>query len=223
MSTFGDFVLYEEIFEELLEQLDFRALQKTIKENPPLSADEERRAFEELKSKDPRKRKLAIDKLVKANIRIAIKEIVKYSKFLGGDYSEIFSFVLEKGLLQAIKNFDIKRNIRFNTFATSYCKGRSSDFIRKEQKKRGKEVGAEEVAHKIDQWSASKTSPEEAILTSVTVRKLLKKLPERERKILQYRYLEGFTLDEISKKLKISIAWVERLEKLALSKLRPKR
>lgn len=54
----------------------------------------------------------------------------------------------------------------------------------------------------------------------VTLREAIKKLPERERKVLIYRYYHGRTQMEIAKALNMSQAQVSRLEKSAINELK---
>lgn len=54
----------------------------------------------------------------------------------------------------------------------------------------------------------------------VTLREAIKKLPERERQVLLYRYYRGHTQMEIAAALHMSQAQVSRLEKSAISELK---
>lgn len=57
-------------------------------------------------------------------------------------------------------------------------------------------------------------------LDIVTLRESIKRLPEREQKVLLYRYYQGRTQTEIATALQMSQAQVSRLEKSAIMQLR---
>ena len=58
--------------------------------------------------------------------------------------------------------------------------------------------------------------------TKITIDKAIKNLDERERNILENRFIIGKTQMEIAKELDISQAQISRLEKNALQKIRKK-
>ncbi len=61
---------------------------------------------------------------------------------------------------------------------------------------------------------------EEELIDRLTLDGEIKKLPEKEQKIIDLRYYQGKTQTEISQELQISQAQISRLEKSAIGKLR---
>ncbi len=57
-------------------------------------------------------------------------------------------------------------------------------------------------------------------LDHLAIKELLEKLPERDRKIITWRFFEDLTQSEVAKRLNISQVQVSRLERQALKKLR---
>lgn len=60
----------------------------------------------------------------------------------------------------------------------------------------------------------------DTVINGITLREEIKKLPEREKKVLLLRYYSGRTQMEISEELNISQAQVSRLEKSAIGRLK---
>jgi RNA polymerase sporulation-specific sigma factor len=71
----------------------------------------------------------------------------------------------------------------------------------------------------MDQISDEK-SEDDIWLEGVSIREAMKKLNERERLILSYRFFEGKTQMEVAEEIGISQAQVSRLEKAALKHMR---
>ena len=71
----------------------------------------------------------------------------------------------------------------------------------------------------IDQISDT-SSTDEAWLENIALKEALKKLSEREKKIIQMRFYKGKTQMEIAEEIGISQAQVSRLEKGALEHIR---
>ena len=66
----------------------------------------------------------------------------------------------------------------------------------------------------------SDTDTEESFLEKLTLRQSIKKLPEREAKVIYLRYFHGLTQERIAKILSVSQVQVSRIEKKAISRLR---
>ena len=66
----------------------------------------------------------------------------------------------------------------------------------------------------------SDTDTEESFLEKLTLRQSIKKLPEREVKVIYLRYFHGLTQERIAKILSVSQVQVSRIEKKAISRLR---
>ena len=66
----------------------------------------------------------------------------------------------------------------------------------------------------------SDTESEERFLEKMTLRQSVKKLPERERKVIQLRYFHGLTQQQVAKIMEVSQVQVSRIEKKAIQRLR---
>ena len=71
----------------------------------------------------------------------------------------------------------------------------------------------------MDQIS-DKVNTDDNWITNIAVADAIKKLSEREKRILALRFYEGKTQNEVSEEIGISQAQVSRLEKSALGKIR---
>ena len=71
----------------------------------------------------------------------------------------------------------------------------------------------------MDQISDN-SSTDEAWVEDIALRDAMKKLNEREKKIIDMRYFQSRTQSEIAKEIGISQAQVSRLEKSALERIR---
>jgi RNA polymerase sporulation-specific sigma factor len=71
----------------------------------------------------------------------------------------------------------------------------------------------------MDQIS-DKTNNDENWITSIAITEAIKKLTDREKRILTLRFYRGKTQTEVSAEIGISQAQVSRLEKTALEKIR---
>lgn len=71
----------------------------------------------------------------------------------------------------------------------------------------------------MDQIS-DKKNKEEAWIEEISLSEAMKRLPERERQIVDLRFFKGRTQIEVASELKISQAQVSRLEKNALKSMR---
>ena len=65
--------------------------------------------------------------------------------------------------------------------------------------------------------SLDKPSP---VFAEISIKEALKSLPDREKKILNLRFMQGKTQMEVAKEIGISQAQVSRVEKGAIDKLR---
>ena len=68
-------------------------------------------------------------------------------------------------------------------------------------------------------WS-DKKNKEETWIEEISLGEAIKRLPERERQIVQLRFFKGRTQIEVAEELGISQAQVSRLEKSALRSMR---
>ena len=61
---------------------------------------------------------------------------------------------------------------------------------------------------------------EDSMLEKLSLRQAIRKLPDREMKVIQLRYFHGLTQDRVAKVLSVSQVQVSRIEKKAIAKLK---
>ena len=64
------------------------------------------------------------------------------------------------------------------------------------------------------------TDSEESFLEKMMLRQAVKRLPERESKVIQLRYFHSLTQERVAKILSVSQVQVSRIEKRAIGRLR---
>lgn len=240
-------------------------------ELPVLSNKEMRILFHNMQNGD----KKARNTIVSGNLRLVLSVIQRFNN-RGENVDDLFQ-VGCIGLMKAIDNFDLSKNVRFSTYAVPMIIGEIRRYLRdnnsirvsrslrdtaykalqiKESLKNrrseeptltdvSKELGIprseiifaldaiqdpislfEPIYHDggdpifvMDQIS-DKKSEDESWLEGIAVREALRKLSEREKLILSFRFYEGKTQMEVAEEIGISQAQVSRLEKAALKRLR---
>ncbi len=196
---------------------------------PPLSAQEEREAFANMRIGD----KAARDKIIEHNLRLVSHMIRKY--YASYPSPDDLLSIGSLGLIKAVDTFRYEVGTRFATYGAKCIQNEILMFFRA-QKKAGMEVSINETIDVdrdgnpltyLDIISVPDTINEDVDLKSHTerVRALVDTvLTEREREIVVLRYgLCGYqprTQREVAKYLNISRSYVSRIEKKALSKLK---
>lgn len=66
----------------------------------------------------------------------------------------------------------------------------------------------------------SDTENEEGMIEKMALRQAIRKLPERERKVIHLRYFHGLTQDRVARILSVSQVQISRIEKKAIERLR---
>lgn len=166
---------------------------------------------------------------------------------LAGEFEDLVAYGFG-GLLEAKRKFDASRGVRFKTFAYHRVRGAMLDGVRKMaplSKRAADAVRAYDCSPRtaaptpldraFTRISASLTSatplhgrygdqdPEAVLLQQESVTCLLRalpRLPDRHRLVVQRRYFEGRTLDDVALELGISKSWASRIHGQALAKLR---
>ncbi len=196
---------------------------------PPLSADEERKCFEKMKSGDT----LSREKLIRHNMRL-VAHIVKKYYTLSKNHDDLIS-IGTIGLIKAIDSFKPETGTRFATYAGKCLQNEILMYFRS-QKKLQNEVSINEVLDTdkegnpltyIDIISVPDTIADD-INRKLQIENVFsavkKELTDREKKIIILRYgLSGKkpkTQREVSELLGISRSYVSRIEKAALSKIK---
>ncbi len=95
-----------------------------IKHFPVLSAEEEMDLVREFKEKGNLE---AAQKLITSHLRLAVKIALTYRRY-GLPMSDLISEA-NIGLMQAVKKFDINKNVRLSTYAMLWIKAALNDFV----------------------------------------------------------------------------------------------
>jgi len=210
-------VLIKEIKELLKEGLS-PVLTSTMSKYPPLTPQKEKELFLSLQStKSPSKKKEIHDTIVKHNLRLVNSIALKYSSMLQGEIGNIFQEGVF-GLDRAIEKFDVSRGLKFSTIATFWIKDAITRVLGKEISRRQKE----DIIDKIDQAISKREHPEESLIKKLDVQRILQTLPKREAEIMNLKWLEGWTYEEIGKKLGYSGPRILQIERKTLENLKDK-
>ncbi len=196
---------------------------------PPLSREEEQRAFELLKTDEKKAREL----LIIHNLRLVVY-IAKKFESTGIGLEDLIS-IGTIGLIKAVKTFCPDKNIKLATYASRCIENEILMFLRKTAQTR-KEISIDEPLN-VD-WDGNElllgdilgTDDDIVIrgLESETEKRLLleeiDRLSDRERTIMQMRFgLGGFkerTQKEVADEVGISQSYISRLEKRILRQIK---
>ena len=195
----------------------------------PLNPEEEREYFQKMKSGDMEARNILIER----NLRL-VAHVVKRYNGSGYDSDDLIS-IGTIGLIKAISTFNIEKNIRFATYAST-CINNEMLMLMRAGKKTRSEVYTEEPfgydkeGNEINLMNIL-CSEDEDILEKIELKMQIKRLyhfikkvlKEREKTVIELRYGlsngSEMTQREIAKLLGISRSYVSRIEKKAINKL----
>lgn len=196
---------------------------------PPLSAEEERLAFEAHRAGDSAAR----EKLILHNLRLVSHIVKKY--YSTAKNAEDLVSIGSIGLIKAVDSFKVETGVKFATYAAKCIQNEILMFFRS-QKKLSAEVSIHETIDVdrdgnpltyMDVIAIEDNVAEEtdARIKNAAVRRLVATvLDEREREVIVLRYgLSGkdpLTQREVAERLGISRSYVSRIEKAALERLR---
>ena len=196
---------------------------------PPLTAEEERDAFEAHRAGDAAAR----EKLILHNLRL-VSHIVKKYYSTAKNQEDLVS-IGSIGLIKAVDSFKPEAGVKFATYAAKCIQNERLMFFRS-QKKLSAEVSIHETIDVdrdgnpltyMDVIATEDNVAEEADarIKNAAVRRLVATvLDEREREVIVLRYgLTGkdpLPQREVAEKLGISRSYVSRIEKAALKTLR---
>ncbi len=193
---------------------------------PPLSEEEESECIGRLGELSAR------NELIEHNLRLVVF-IAKKFETKGAGIEDLIS-IGTMGLIKAIGSFKPEKNIKLATYASRCIENEILMYIRKMNTR--KEVSLDEplntdkegnelllsdvIGSSEDDFFAEIAEKEE----KESVRRAVKKLPEREREIIELRYgfRDGkeYTQNEVADMLGISQSYISRLEKRIIEKLR---
>ncbi len=121
-----DIVVYEPKtnLPALSEENGLHAYLETIRKFPVLSEEEENRLLREFKENGDL---AAAQKLITSHLRLAVKIALTYRRY-GLPAADLISEA-NIGLMQAVKKFDINKNVRLSTYAILWIKAALNDFV----------------------------------------------------------------------------------------------
>ena len=108
----------------LTEENGLHAYLETIKKFPVLSEEEEVRLLKDFKENGDL---AAAQKLITSHLRLAVKIALTYRRY-GLPTADLISEA-NIGLMQAVKKFDINKNVRLSTYAILWIKAALNDFV----------------------------------------------------------------------------------------------
>ena len=198
---------------------------------PPLSKDEEQKAFELLKTDEKKAREL----LIIHNLRLVVY-IAKKFETTGIGIEDLVS-IGTIGLIKAVKTFDPDKNIKLATYASRCIENEILMFLRKASQYKN-EISIDEPLN--TDWDGNELLLSDILGTEDDIvnkgietevekqvlRDEINKLDEREKMIMQMRFgLAGereLTQKQVADKVGISQSYISRLEKRIIKSIRKK-
>lgn len=236
-----------------------------------LKEEEKMRLLREFKETDSKEAK---DKLIRGNLRLVLSVIQKFTG-RGEDIDDLFQIGVV-GLIKAINNFDLTKEVRFSTYCVPMISGELRRHLRDysqvkvsrslrdlaykaiQAKERlmialQREPNIEEISKELGEKRSDVVIALESISDPVSlydpvysdsddtvyimdqigdkndvdswmdelfIRDAIKALGNREKSILNLRFLQGKTQVEVAKEIGISQAQVSRLEKGAIARIK---
>ena len=198
---------------------------------PPLSKDDEQKAFELLKTDEKKAREL----LIIHNLRLVVY-IAKKFETTGIGIEDLVS-IGTIGLIKAVKTFDPDKNIKLATYASRCIENEILMFLRKASQYKN-EISIDEPLN--TDWDGNELLLSDILGTEDDIvnkgietevekqvlRDEINKLDEREKMIMQMRFgLAGereLTQKQVADKVGISQSYISRLEKRIIKSIRKK-
>jgi len=175
---------------------------------------------------------MAKDKLIEHNLRLVVFLSKKYDNTMY-DLEDIVS-IGTIGLIKAVSTYKLDKNIKLATYASRCIENEILMFLRK-NKKRNSEVSFEDAVnydnegnelHIEDIYGTEDDIIEKTLEdkdNKILLEKEVKKLGERDKKIIEERYglfgKKELTQKELADKLSISQSYISRIEKKVIKKL----
>ena len=195
---------------------------------PPLSKEEEETLVRKCNCGDIESR----NKLIEHNLRLVVFLSKKYDNTMY-DLEDIVS-IGTIGLIKAVSTYKLDKNIKLATYASRCIENEILMFLRK-NKKRNSEVSFEDAVnydnegnelHIEDIYGTEDDIIEKSIQdkdNKLLLEKEVKKLNERDKKIIEERYglfgKKELTQKELADKLSISQSYISRIEKKVIKRL----
>ncbi|MCL1820741.1 MAG: RNA polymerase sporulation sigma factor SigK [Oscillospiraceae bacterium] len=195
---------------------------------PPLSPEEETKALLRMRNGDAAAR----DKLIEHNLRL-VAHVIKKFYTTASDQDDLIS-IGTIGLIKGITTFNPEKHVKLPTYAGKCIQNEIFMYFRVQKRRQGEQslndaLNTDKDGNPLEYMdivSDEETPAEllEIVETKKQLRRLLTKLPARERRIIEMRY--GFDggqplpQREVATLLGISRSYVSRIEKKALEELR---
>jgi len=206
---------------------------KQISSIPSLTPDEEHKLTVSYKKN---RNKQAAKKLIESNLRM-VGKIAHQFKSSGARFGDLIQEG-NLGLIAALEKYDPSKGVRFTTFAYHYISGYMKNFIDvwlQHAKPEVTEMGGEENVEGegrtplLERMASQLPNPEEEVGEEQEKRYMgkklteaLAKLNERERFVIQHRFLteDRLTLEAVGDLLKLTKMRIKQLETEALNKMK---
>lgn len=205
----------------------------------PLTREEERELIKKAQNGDLTARNAVID----SNLRFVFNIAKKY-RGRGVDIEDLIS-VGNEGLMEALENFDLDRQVKFISYAVWKIRQNMSNLIQEtkdresvempniynDERSRQPYMYDEENEETNDgTWDVCDSEPlfikiEEKDQKNTVINILLNSLEEREKKVIQMLYAineeeKNYTLEEVGKELSLSTERVRQLKYKAINDMR---
>ena len=123
------------------------------------------------------------------------------------------------GLMEAVEKFEPELGVAFSLYALHRIRGRMMDFLRENGKDILLDEGEEEIFLTEAVPDIAFESAERSAL-KFRVSQAIERLPEREQDVIRRVYLKEQTAQETAEALEVTPAYVYRLEKRGIKRLR---
>lgn len=189
-----------------------------------LSEEEERELWQKFKEEDDLSSRAH---LIESYQPLAFKLVMK----MNPRSSQVMDLIQEAavGLIEAVERYDPNKGIGFATYASFRIRGQIINYLQRVEQNLVSLDSSyasleEENISLLNQLSEVNTLDEDASLEKISwlepLKSALKRLPEKEGKILEAIFLEDKELPKVAKELNISIPHVYRLQKRGLRRVR---
>ncbi len=180
-----------------------------------LSREEENRLWIEYKQKNKIE---ARQEIIEHYQLLVFREAIKYRK----QETVTLDLIQEGtvGLMEAVEKFDPSQGVAFSLYAVHRIRGRILDFLKKSQSDilLGEDQEEQLYSLEVSPDTAFETADRNSLNSAVSI--AINRLPEKEQDVIRSVYLDEKTAAETASDLSVSTAYVYRLEKRGIRRLR---